>query len=72
MFDVLKQSVYASIGLANVTKEKISDLVTQVTKESELTEHQAEEFKEEIIRRSDAARAELTSLIERQVNHALL
>ena len=72
MFDVLKQSVYASIGLANVTKEKISDLVTQVTKESELTEHQAEEFKEEIIRRSDAARAELTSLIERQINHALL
>lgn len=34
MFDILKQSVYASIGLANVAKEKVAE----VTKEGELTE----------------------------------
>ncbi len=33
MFDVLKKSVYASIGLANVTKEKVADMVAEVTKE---------------------------------------
>lgn len=32
MFNVLKQSVYASIGLANVTKEKVADLVCAVRK----------------------------------------
>ena len=37
MFDILKQSVYASVGLANVTKEKVADLVAEVTKEGELT-----------------------------------
>ena len=72
MFDVLKRSVYASIGLANVTKEKVADLVAEVTKEGELTEQQVEEFKEEVSRRSEAARAELTTLIDQQVNHAMV
>ena len=72
MFDVLKRSVYASIGLANVPKEKVADLVAEVTKEGELTEQQVEEFKEEVSRRSEAARAELTALIDQQVNHAMI
>ena len=72
MFDVLKRSVYASIGLANVTKEKVADLVAEVTKEGELTEQQMEEFKEEVSRRSVAAHAELTALIDQQVNHAMI
>ena len=72
MFNVLKQSVYASIGLANVTKEKVADLVAEVTKEGELTEQQVEEFKEEVSRRSEAARAELTALIDQQIDHAMI
>ena len=72
MFDVLKRSVYASIGLANVTKEKIADLVEEATKESELTEQQIEEFKEEVSRRTDAAHAELTAMIDRQIDHAMI
>ena len=72
MFNVLKQSVYASIGLANVTREKIADLVEEATKESELTEQQIEEFKEEVSRRTDAARAELNAMIERQIDHSMI
>lgn len=72
MFDVLKQSVYASIGLANVTREKIADLVAEVTKESELTEQQIAEFQEEVSRRSKEARAELTALIDQQIDHAMI
>ena len=72
MFDVLKKSVYASIGLANVTKEKVADLVAEVTKEGELTEQQVEEFKEEVSRRSEEARKELAALIDRQIDHAMI
>jgi polyhydroxyalkanoate synthesis regulator phasin len=72
MFNVLKQSVYASIGLANVTKEKVADLVAEVTKEGELTEQQVEEFKEEVSRRSEEARKELAALIDRQIDHAMI
>lgn len=72
MFDVLKKSVYASIGLANVTRDKVADLVAEVTKEGELTEQQIEDFKEEVSRRSEAARAELTALIDQQIDHAMI
>jgi len=72
MFDVLKRSVYASIGLANVTKEKVADLVAELTKEGELTEQQVEEFKDEVSRRSEAARMELTALIDQQIDHAMI
>ena len=72
MFDVLKKSVYASIGLANVTTEKVADMVAEVTKEGELTEQQVEEFKEEVSRRSEEARKELAALIDRQIDHAMI
>ena len=72
MFDILKRSVYASIGLANVTKEKVDDLVAEVTKEGELTEQQVEEFKEEVSRRSEEARTELAVLIDKQIDHAMI
>jgi polyhydroxyalkanoate synthesis regulator phasin len=42
------------------------------TKESELTEQQIEEFKEEVSRRADAARAELTAMIDHQIDHAMI
>lgn len=72
MFDILKRSVYASIGLANVTKEKVDDLVAEVTKEGELTEQQVEEFKEEVSRRSEEARTELAVLIDKQIDHSMI
>ena len=50
-----------------MTKEKVADLVAEVTKEGELTEQQVEEFKEEVSRRSEEARKELAALIDRQM-----
>ena len=72
MFNVLKQSVYASLGLANVTREKVADLIAEVAQESELTEQQIQEFQEEVSRRSDEARKELTALIDKQIDHAMI
>ena len=72
MFEMLKQSVFASIGLASLTREKIDDLVTEVAQKAELTEQQATEFQEEVSRRSEEARGELTTLIDRQIDHAMI
>ena len=72
MFEVLKQSVFTSIGLAGLTREKISDLVGEAAQQVELTEQQASEFKEEVGRRSEEARTELTALIDLQIDHALI
>jgi polyhydroxyalkanoate synthesis regulator phasin len=72
MFEVLKQSVFTSIGLASLTKDKIADLITEVTKQADLTEQQAKEFKEEVDRRSDEARHDLTAQVDQQIDHAMI
>ena len=72
MFDVLKQSVYASIGLASLTGEKITELVNEVTAKSELSEQEIKDFAAELGKRSDKARAELKDLIDQQINHAMI
>ncbi len=35
MFDVLKQSVFTSIGLASLTKDKVSDLVAELKQQAD-------------------------------------
>jgi len=72
MFDVLKQSVYASIGLASLTGDKITELVNEVTQKGELTDQEIKEFADELGQRSAKAREELKTLIDKQVDHAMI
>lgn len=72
MFDVLKQSVFTSIGLASLTKEKVSDLVAELKQQADLTDQQASEFQEEVDRRSDEARKSLTGLVDHQIDSAMI
>ncbi len=72
MFDVLKQSVYTSIGLASLTKDKVSELVAELKQTADLTEQQAREFQEEVDRRSDEARKHLTELVNHQIDSAMI
>ena len=72
MFDVLKQSVYASIGLASLTGEKITELVNEVTAKSELSEQEIKDFAAELGKRSEKARAELKALIDQQIDHTMI
>ena len=72
MFDVLKQSVFTSIGLASLTKDKVSELVAEIKEQADLTEQQASEFQEELDRRSDEARKGLTELVDHQIDSAMI
>ena len=72
MFDVLKQSVFTSIGLASLTKDKVSELVAELKQQADLTEQQASEFQEEVDRRSDEARKSLTELVDHQIDSAMI
>jgi polyhydroxyalkanoate synthesis regulator phasin len=72
MFEVLKQSIFSSIGLASLTQEKIADIVAEVTKKIPLSEQQAKEFQEEVGRRSDEARQQLGKQIDSQIDHAFI
>jgi polyhydroxyalkanoate synthesis regulator phasin len=72
MFDLLKQSVFTSIGLASLTKDKVSEVVAELQRQTDLTEQQAKEFQDEVDRRSDEARKNLTELVDHQIDSAMI
>ncbi len=56
MFEVLKQSVFVSLGLASLARDKVDELATEVSRRAKLSEAETTEFREELARRTEAAR----------------
>jgi len=72
MFEMLKQGVFSSLGLASLTQEKIADLVKDIANKIPLSEEQTREFHEEVTRRSNEARQQLGQQIDKQIDHAFV
>ena len=72
MFETLKQTVYASVGLASLTKEKVEGVIAEVARRAKLTETEAEELQKEVAERVEKARNELGSEIDRRIDHAFI
>jgi hypothetical protein len=51
MFDVFKESVFAGIAAASLTREKIAELAAEVSRRAKLTQQEANEFQSELGRR---------------------
>jgi polyhydroxyalkanoate synthesis regulator phasin len=72
MFDALKQSVFAGLGVASLTREKIGEMVAEISKAVELTPEQRAEFEAQVNQRAERARGEWEAEIDRRIDHALL
>ena len=72
MFDILKQAVYAVIGLASLTKDKAEQLVQEVARRAKLTEQGSNEFQSDIVARAEQARQDLLEEIDQRINHAFI
>ena len=72
MFDVLKQAVFASVGLADLTREKVEGVVAEVAKRAKLSEADAAEFQTELYDRVEKARTELGAEIDRRIDQAFI
>jgi polyhydroxyalkanoate synthesis regulator phasin len=72
MFDVLKQSVLASVGLAMMTADKVAEFAADIAERSNLTKQQAHEFQEELGKRAEQARHDLQAEIDRRIDHAFI
>ncbi len=72
MLDLIKQGLFSSIGLASLTQEKITEIVTEVGKHIPLTEQQAREFAEEMSQRSDQAKKTFGEKFDSQLDHAMI
>jgi polyhydroxyalkanoate synthesis regulator phasin len=72
MLDLLKQTVYTTIGLASMAGDKVRDAVRELAKQTNLTEHEIEEFSAEVGRRSNEAKKSIEEQIDKQIDHAFI
>ena len=72
MFDVLKQAVFIGLGLASLSKEKAEQLADEIARRAKLSEQESKEFQAELASRTEQARQELDSEIDRRIDHAFI
>jgi polyhydroxyalkanoate synthesis regulator phasin len=72
MFDIVKQSVFASLGLASLARDKAEELVTEISRRAKLSEKEANEFRDELMRRRETAQKEFEAEVDRRIDHAFI
>ncbi len=71
MFDLVKKAMFAGIGLAVMSKEKVEELARDIAKSAELSSDKGQEFVQEVVGRSQKAREELEAMVNNAVKEAL-
>jgi polyhydroxyalkanoate synthesis regulator phasin len=71
MIDALKRTLYTGVGLASLTRDKLVELGQEIARHANLTETQAAEFQNELLRKGEEARSHLESQIDRRVEQVL-
>jgi polyhydroxyalkanoate synthesis regulator phasin len=71
MFDLLKKSMLAGIGVTLMTKDKVEELARDLAASAQLSAEKGEEFVNEAVARAQKGRADLEDLVQRTVNDTL-
>jgi polyhydroxyalkanoate synthesis regulator phasin len=71
MVDLLKKALYASMGLAFMTKEKIEETVKNLAKEARVSETEGRKLVEDMLKKSAEARTALEATVAKTVEAML-
>lgn len=71
LFDSLKKTLYAGVGLAFLTRDRIEDLARKLAEESKLSEADGRKFIDEMLKKSEEAKASFESAVEKGVAAAM-
>ena len=67
MKDLLKNVVYAGVGAAFLTRDKIEEVRGELVEKGKMTKAEGKEFVDDLIRRSESAKDQLELWLTRQV-----
>jgi polyhydroxyalkanoate synthesis regulator phasin len=67
MKDLLKNVVYAGVGAAFLTRDKIEEVRGELVEKGKMTKDEGKEFVDDLIRRSESAKDQLELWLTRQV-----
>jgi polyhydroxyalkanoate synthesis regulator phasin len=71
MVEMLKKSIYATIGIALMTREKAEELGKKVAEEARLSEVEGKQFIDELLKRAEETRAAFEKIVESKVAAAM-
>jgi polyhydroxyalkanoate synthesis regulator phasin len=71
MIDLIKKTLLAGVGLAAMTKDKVEELAEELTEEGELSEKEAKELLNDLLKRSKRAKKDLNKKMENVVRKVL-
>ena len=71
MKELLKNVLYASIGAAFLTKEKIEELKGDLIEKGKMSQEEGKQFVDDLLRRSEKARDQLDLWINKRVEERI-
>jgi len=71
LFESLKKALYAGVGLAFLTREKIEELAGRIAEEAKLSEAEGKKFMDELLKKSEDAKAAFEKTVDSAVGAAL-
>lgn len=71
MLELLKKSIYATVGLAVLTRDKVEELGKKIASDAKMSESEGREFISELLKKSDETRETIEKLVNQKVEMAL-
>lgn len=71
MLELMKKTVFAGIGMAAMTKDKIEELSKECVAQGQLSEKEGEKFVDELLQRSEESRDELKKQVEQAAENLI-
>jgi polyhydroxyalkanoate synthesis regulator phasin len=71
MLDLMKKAIFAGLGLAFMTKEKVEEFSKELVEKGKLSQTEGKEFIDELQKKSEEARKKLEEQIQNAVNNTL-
>jgi poly(hydroxyalkanoate) granule-associated protein len=71
MFDLIKKTMLAGVGLAAMTREKIEKTIDELVKKGKLSEKEGKEIVEELIEKSKTTKKDLEKKTEKIITKSL-
>ncbi len=71
MIDLIKKTLLTSVGLAVMTKDKVREMGEDLASQAKLSENEGREFVDNLLKQSDAARAEFETRVGAVVKKAI-
>lgn len=71
MFDLIKKTMLAGVGLAVMSKEKAEAAAKEIAESAKLSSEKGQEFIDEVVGKSEKMRKDFEEMIAKAVNEAL-